>query len=371
MKLIHDYFKLSVFILGLMLAGFSGAQACQPIGELKTDTEAFLKKGECHEYFLNAQADSYLEIAAQQKGVDVRLSLLEENTEIKSADSENVNSGYEFVVYIAPKQTRYKVQIKWLDDNRAFVGNEGFYRLEFETRAGGEAERLLVKNFETAAAFYAQATEARNSGKPANAVGDYLKAAAIYKSAPQSRVFKYRLALTNYYLGVSYAAARKSDEALAVFQETAALAAAIQDKFLESLSLKEAGMIFYRLGNFPRSAELLEDAVALLEKLQLEKIGEKPALPEAYLILGEVSFNLGKTERAVSALEALRANHKEPADEYLKASIKLADVYVNLNLWQKAEQVLAPLAPPDTAPAAVKGHFNKVSGKLYMKTDRE
>ncbi|HEX8369850.1 MAG TPA: CHAT domain-containing protein [Pyrinomonadaceae bacterium] len=370
MKLIHDYFKFSVFILVVILAGFSGVDACQQNGELKNDTEAYLKKGECHEYILNAPANSYLEIAAQQKGVDIRLSLLEGNAEIKSADSENVNSGYEFIVLIAPKAAKYKVQLKWLDDSRAFVGNEGFYKLKFETRPATEADRLSVEKFETAAIFYAKATEARYAVNQ-NAVNGYLSAAAIYKSLPQNEIFKYRLALTNYYLGVSYAAARRYEEATAVLQENAALASRIPDKFLESLSLKELGAIFYKLGNFQRSAEVLEDAVALLEKLQLEKIGEKHALPGAYILLAEASLNLNKTERAVSLLETLRLNHKEPQEEYLKASVKLADVYLDLNLREKAEQTLLLVTLPDGADDNIKGHFNKVSGKLYMKTDKE
>lgn len=370
MKLIHDYLKLSVFISVIMLAGFSGAYGCLQNGELKSGTEAYLKKGECHEYVLSLAANSYLEIAARQKGVDIRLSLLEENAEIKSADSENVNSGYEFIVFIAPKAAQYKVQIKWLDDSHAFVGNEGFYRLQFETRQASAADRLLVEKFENAAVFYAKATEARYAGNQ-NAVNDYLSAAAIYKSLPQNEIFRYRLSLTDYYLGVSYVAARRYDEAIAILQENVALASGMQDKFLESLSLKELGAIFYRLGNFQRSAELLEEAVLLLEKLQLEKIGEKQALPGAYILLAEASLNLNKTERAVALLETLRANHKEPLDEYLKASVKLADVYLDLNLREKAEQVLLTAALPDGAGNGIKGHFYKVSGKLYMKTDKE
>jgi CHAT domain-containing protein len=355
-------------------AGFSGVYACRQNGELSGSAgaaEAYLKKGECHEYFLDAEANSYLEIAAQQRGVDVRLSLLVENIEIKSADSENVNSGYEFIAFIAPKNARYKVQLKWLDDNRAFVGNEGFYRLEFENRAATEADRALVEKFENAAVLYARATEARYNDSNQNAINDYLAAASVYKTLPQNRIFRYRLALTNYYLGVSYAAARKYDEALAVLQENAALASGIQDRFLESLSLKEQGALFYKLGNSQKSADALEQAVTLLERLQLEKIGEKQALPGAYIMLAEASLNLNKSERAVNALEVLRANHKEPAEEYLKASIKLADVYLDLNLREKAEQTLLPIALPENAGENIKGHFNKVSGKLYMKTDRE
>ena len=383
MKLMQDYFKLSI-IAAIILAGLSGAAyACQPPqqkGELRTGegTESYLKKGECHEYFINVEANGYLEITAQQKGVDFRLSLAstEENAEIKSADSENVNSGYEFIVFIAPRAARYKVRLRWLDDDRAFVGNEGFYRLELEKRAATGAERLFVEKFENAAALYAGATEARHNNRHQNAISDYMAAAAIYKSfaatqTPPSRIFRYRLALTNYYLGYSYAAAGKYDEAITVLQENVALASALPDKFLESLSLKELGVIFNRLGNFQNSLETMEQAASLLEKLQVEKIGEKQTLPGVYVVLAEASLNLNKTERAVSVLETLRAGHKEPAEEYLKASIKLADVYLDLNLREKAEQAFATVILPDNADENLKGHFNKVSGKLYMKTDKD
>jgi CHAT domain-containing protein len=370
MRLIQNYFKFFIFVAAVVLGGFFNVRACEPTGELKNGTEAYLKKGECHEYFLDAQANTYLEISARQKGVDLRLSLLEEETEIKSADSENVNSGYEFVVFITPRAARYKVQVKWLDDNRAFVGNEGFYRLETESRLASEPDRLLVEKFENAAALYNRATGARFGGNQ-SAASDYAAAAAIYKSLPQHKIFRYRLALTNYYLGVAYGAAQKYDEAIAVLQENVGLASELQDKFLESLSLKELGAIYYKTGNFQKSSEIFDEAVSALEKVQLEKIGEKTALPDAYNRQAEVLLNLNKTEKAISVLEAVRANYKEPLEEYLKATIKLADVYVDLNLKAKAEQTLAQAVLPENASDAIKGHFNKVSGKLYMKTDRE
>ena len=290
--------------------------------------------------------------------------------EIKSADSENVNSGYEFVVFIAPRTARYKVQVKWLDDARAFVGNEGFYRLETENRLASEQDRLTVEKFENAGALYARATGAR-LGNDKSAVSDYLAAAAIYKSLPQNRMFRYRLGLNNYYLGVAYGLAQKYDEATTVLQENAMLAAELQDNFLESVSLKELGAIYAKTGNLQKSSEILDEALIVLEKLQAEKIGEKTSLPDAYRIQAEVLLNLNKTERAVNILEALRLNHKEPPEEYLKATIKLADVYLDLNIKGKAEQILAQITVPESAPENVKGHFYKVSGKLYMKTDRE
>lgn len=371
MRLIRNYFKFSIFLSSLLLIGFSGVYACEQKGEWQSAAEVYLKKGECHEYSLSvAQANTYLEIVARQKGVDIKLSLLEENAEIKSADSENINSGYEFIVFIAPKVAGYKVRVNWLDDGGAFVGNEGFYKLEIENRVASEQDRLLVEKFENANALYVRATGARAERNP-NAINDYLSAAAVYKSLPQNRIFRYRLALNNYYLGVAYTAAKKYDEAIAVLQENANLAAEIQDKFLESLSLRDLGAIFYKTGNFQRSSEVLDEAVVLLEKLQLEKIGEKQALPVAYVTQAEVLFNLNKPERAIAVLENFRLNYKEPADEYLKASIKLADVYVDLNLKEKAGQILSSLALPENAPDSIKGHFNKVSGKLYMKTDKE
>jgi len=367
---IKDYLKFYILLAVLLIAGFSNAYSCEQKGELKNTAEIYLKKSECHEYSLNAQAADYLEIIARQRGVDVKLTLLKEKVEIKSADSENANSGYEFIVLLAPETAKYKIRIDWLDDNQMFVGNEGAYKLDVENHTATEQDRLFVEKYENAGLLYTKATSARQSANR-NAINEYRTATSIYKLFPQNRIFRYRLVLANYYLAVFYNSIQNYDEAISILQENIALASDIQDDFLKSLSLKELGVAFQKKGEFQRSADILETALPILEKLNLEKIGERSVLPGAYLALSESLFNLNKTEKAITLLEALRLNHKESIEEYLKASIKLTDVYLDLGNKEKAGQILRQAVLPENTREDIKGHFNKVSGKFYLKTDKE
>jgi CHAT domain-containing protein len=350
---------------------FSTVNACESKGELNKIATFPLKKNQCHQFTLNKESVNYLQITVRQNGVDVELRLFENDREIKSTDSENLNSGFEFLPFITSASSNYILQVRWVDDNQTMIKNEGFYTLEVESRALAQQDKIFVEQFEKAKSFYDKATAERLNGNKNNAVNMYLSAIEIYQSLAQTKSVRYRLFLTNYYLGVSYILLKKYPEALTVFEKIRPSAAENEDKYLENLVLKELGIAYFKTGNYQKSDEVLASVVKGFEQSVSESIGEKQALASAYINQAETFLQLNKIEQAITSLENVRANFNETISENLLASLKLADIYLELGNHKKAEEIIVSLSISENLPDYIKGVFYKISGKLYMKSDKE
>ena len=361
------YLMIFIFIL------FSrAADACESKGEPGKNATFPLKKDQCHEFTLATKSADFFLIGAQQKGVDVELRLFENRREIKSTDSENLNSGFEFLPFTtAGGAALYTLQVRWVDDRQSMIKNDGFYTLNVERRALADEDITFVERFDKAKSFYDKATAARIGGEPARAVSDYLSAVELYQSLPSSKPVSYKLQLAHYYLGVSYNLLKKNAEAVAVFEKIRPAVGESEDKYLKNLLFKELGIAYFRSGNYRKSEEMLDEAANGFEQSVAESIGEKAALFSTYINQAETFLKIGKTEPAITLLENVRANIKDAAPENLLASLKLADVYLDLGDQRKAEELIDAVKLPENASDYLKGVFNKISGKLYIKTDRE
>lgn len=365
------YIKFILFSFFFLLAVFATANACEYKGELNANASFPLKKNECHQFVINKGSADYFLISARQNGVDVELHLFEGGREIKSTDSENLNSGFEFLPFKANTAGTYLLQVKWVDDRQTMLKNEGNYVLEVESKTATEQDSIFIEQFEKAKYFYDKATSERLNNDSASAVNDYLSAIGIYQALAQDRGVRYKSFLTNYYLGVSYNLLKKYSDAVTVFERIRTAASELQDKHLEGLFLKEIGIAYYKTGSFQKSGEAQANAARIFEQLKLEKIGEKQTLPSVYINQAETSLKLNNIENAISILENVRMNFSETNSENLLASLKLADIYFDLGDSRKAEEMITSLNIADSSPNYVKGVFNKVSGKLYMKSQKE
>lgn len=359
------------FVLAIVFILFSAANACESKGEI-TGTAAFsLGKNQCHRFTLSRSVNEFVQITARQNGVDVELRLFKDNGEIAAADSENLNSGIEFLPFVIKEQGNYTIEIRWVDDRQTMIKNEGLYTLEIERRMSTESDKSFVENFEKAKAFYDRATQERLNKNYAQAVIYYLSSVEIYRTLSPLKAVKYKLALTNYYLGVSYNLLKKHQEAVNVFETNRVSVTESQDKYLENLFFRELGIAYFKTGNYLKSDELLNAAVSGFEQSFAGNIGEKKAVADAYLNQAETLLKLDRTDAAIAVLDKIRLKFRENVAENIIASLKLADVYIDLGNQQKAGEILASLTITEDLPDYVKGIFNKISGKLFMKTDRE
>jgi CHAT domain-containing protein len=362
------HFKILAAIYFVIILAVSSITACDVKGGL-IKSSFQLKKGECHEFSFESKSADYFLITVQQNGVDVELRLSENGVDIKSADSENLNSGFEFLPFITKPNAKYKLQINWVDDGQILIKNEGFYQTEFETSPAGEKDSIFIQKLETAKSFYDKSTSERFVNTQ-NSVANYLSAIEIYKSLPETKLTKYKLFLANYYLAVVYNEAGKYSEAVSVLEKTLISASENQDLYLENLMLKELGIAYLKTNNYKQGNEVIERTVNGFETLSAEKKGGIADLPSAYITQAEILLSLNKFEQAIKVLENVRTNYKNVVSENLLASLKLADVYFDYGNSLRAEEIMSSLTVPENSSSYIKGVFNKISGKLLMKTDK-
>lgn len=361
------YLVISIFALILPLTFASNAVACEQKNVTGNASDFYLKKNECHEFAFEFEAETFVEIAAAQKGVDVKLRLFENGSEIKSADSENMNSGYEFLSFIAKANAAYKIRTEWVDDARQFFGNEGFYILEKQSRTSTAGDREYIEKIDEAKAIYDEATNKRlnNNVDPAK----YESAIAAYKLLPRNKQTQYRLMLAEYFLGVSNNILKKYDSAINVLETAIRSAAASRDLNIENLIYTELGIANLETGEYEKAAIFLDKAAAGFEKLKGEKIGHIQSLPSTYIARARTFVKTNDAENAVALLENVRSNSGTPAENAL-ATIKLADIYYDLGNHGKAEEILLALDLSGAASEYIKGLFNKVSGKIFANKDK-
>lgn len=363
------YFLISIFAFTLPIILFSDTFACDLKDFSGNAADFYLKKNECHDFAFRFETETFVEITAGQKGVDLQLRLFENGGEIKSADSENMNSGYEFLSFIAKPNAAYTVRAEWVDDAKNFIGNEGFYTLEKQSRKTADSDRTYVAKLDETKAIYDAAT-AKRLRSDADAANKYDSAIAAYKLFPQSKQTKYRLLLANYFLGVSYNSAKKYSSAIPVLESAIPSAVENQDFNLENLIYKELSIAYFQTGEYEKSGITLDKAIAGFERLKAEKIGDIQSLPSAYIARAQTFVKTNNAENAVALLENVRVNFKTPVAENMLATIKLADIYYNLGNIGKAEETLLTLNITDETSEYIKGLFNKVSGKIYINKDK-
>lgn len=362
------YLLISIFAFIFPMMFVSNAFACEPKDFTGNASDFYLKKNECHEFAFNFETETFVEIAARQKGVDIKLRLLENGREIRSADGENLNSGYEFLSFIAKANTAYKIRVEWVDDAQNFIGNEGFYTFEKQSRRATANDREYIAKSDEAKAIYDAATNKRLS-KNADAA-KYDSASSAYKQLPQTKQTKYRLLLADYFLGVSYNSSKKYAAAIPVLESAISSAIENQDVNLENLIYNELGIAYFQIGEYEKAGYFLDKAIAGFERLKIEKVGDIQSLPSAYIARARTFLKTNNAENAVALLENVRANFKTPAAENLLATIKLADIYYDLGNVGKAEEVLLTLNMTDETSEYIKGLFYKVSGKIFAIKDK-
>jgi len=96
----------------------SGQQPSQvPELSLNQSLERELTKGQTHEYQVTLTAGEFMQVRAEQKGIDVVLSIRSrDGAELAMMDSPNGSEGFEIISLIADKAGRYVVRINRLNE---------------------------------------------------------------------------------------------------------------------------------------------------------------------------------------------------------------------------------------------------------------
>ncbi len=82
--------------------------------------ERELSGGQTHKYLITLKANEFLQIMAEQKGIDIVVRLFDSNQrQLAEADSSNPTQGFEKLLFITEREGEYEIQISVFDENAA------------------------------------------------------------------------------------------------------------------------------------------------------------------------------------------------------------------------------------------------------------
>lgn len=245
-----------------------------------------MRGGETHRYSLPLRAGEFVNIAAQQMGVDVDAALLApDGVTVAHSDLPNGDQGPEAIVAVAAADGNYTLVIRATDRNapagRYALRVAGVRQATPEDSRRAAAERLVD-----------EASELQNKRTSASTA----------------------------------AALLKFDEALAYFRS-------VNDRYREALTLKEIGLIRVLAGEYRKGVEAYLPALELFTALgdRSGKASTENNLAGVFDLLGDVQPAM---EHFRSALDGYRADRQRRPEANVLNNI--GKLYANMGDSQKA-----------------------------------
>jgi CHAT domain-containing protein/Tfp pilus assembly protein PilF len=324
--------------------GSGGKKMNQPVRlELGHPIVRDLAGGESHSYLVRLEPGQYVRLSADQRGIDVVLSLLAPGGGlVAKMDSPSGIHGAERVSEVAKAAGDYRVEVKSEESS----AKPGRYEMRIEDlRPATDEDRTRVK----AERVYGQGEELRRTKKDwAQAAASYQQALAIWRSLPdrgEEGLALYRLGTMREKLGdapqalelydqsiAAYQAAgdpsgeaaglnrrggilnaqQKTGEALASFQRALEIFRKLEDPHGQASSLNNIGAVHTALDRTRLAVEAYEEALGLWRKL-----GDTQNEGRTLLNLGGLYVPQGKLQEARDTLEASRRIAEQSADAEL------------------------------------------------------
>ena len=223
------------------------AQTAKDLPALSAVTRE-LKGGETHSYRITLTSGQFLHATVEQLDMDVVTAVFgPDGKQLTESDSPNDRWGFEPITLVAPTSGDYKVEIKSPYSQAA----AGRYAIKIVAlREAGEID----KNHATAQLLFDEARKLRaQQGEPPKraAIEKYEQAVPLFQAAGNT----YRQALTLLSIGTTYYRLNDVPKALEFFNQTLAIAAALQDQRLAAGTHNWAGGMLDLLGDVDKALD--------------------------------------------------------------------------------------------------------------------
>ncbi|MGD0437184.1 MAG: CHAT domain-containing protein [Bryobacteraceae bacterium] len=331
---------------------------------LRQPVERELGPGQIDVFTVDVAAGLFLHVAAEQKGVDLILSMVDPaGREVVSMDSRV--SGFEHASAIAKESGAYQVKAS----PKAGIGTGGAYRIELlalrkpnkKDRARLQAEGFLRS---------ALADDRTGTGESRRrAIAEYTKANSIWaglKEYAEQALGLTRLGLDHLFLGEKHealgyfqqtltlwrVAGDRSGEAatllsiglvhsgffemqmaLDYFEQAASISRAVGDRNVEASTLVLSGGVYAILGEYQEALDRYQRALPIKRAL-----GDRPSEALTLSGIGVVCLALGEKQRALDYFQQALLIIRELGDRTTEAALlsNVGLVYWELNENQKA-----------------------------------
>ncbi len=334
-----------------------------------------IRDAESHSYNLLVRNDQYVQIVAQQSGVDLIVRLFDSaGAEQAEMDSPNGAYGTEPLCFISTRTDVYRLEVRKLEAE-AITGSYTLSVADLRTATAADRSRFNAQQ------IFSEAEELRNKGEAAGAkeaLAKYDAAYTLYSSLNDSRgaaISLYGRAATNQSLGDNAKAfedfknssqlwrlttelsARantlnslglvaddlgQKERSLNYYKESLRLFRTLGDKREVANTLANIGRLNVSLGNYLQALGLFNSSLKFFQR-----IGETSEAATLLTNLSVVYENLGDYEAAISktseALKLLRQIGDKRGEAY--ALVSMGNVHFGLGSLQKALDTYSQALP--------------------------
>jgi len=291
-----------------------------------------LSAGAAAIYGVPMKAGDYLELVAQQQGLDLVATLYgPAGSQLLRVDSPNGEQGPERVFAVAPTSGVYRLELR----SQSPPGSSGSYRLQIEPiHPAGDHDRIRA----AAHRRFAEAEDLRRAGAVEAAIERYEALVPTWEKLGEVL----DLAITLERLGARYKALSRLEEALVSNERALRLFTALELPAEEAKILNRLGLVYFEWGEAAVALEFFRRA---LERARAcgEAFSEASALNNQ----GLAHAAMGRPYRALGVYEEARQRWRElglPGEEAVSLT-SIGEVYSTLRKMDSArdyhEQALA------------------------------
>lgn len=302
----HTHGHLSwITVVVLLCSVLISAQENARLLEPDKPIEQELAGGNTHLYRVSLAAGQFVDVTADQRGIDVVLILLgPDGKQLLEVDSPNGSRGRESLSFLADIAGDYRIEVRSLEKNAA----AGRYEIKInELRPAQPDDRNFVaaKKLITEGLSLLSQRSAESTKK---AIEKYEEATRLFRLLQDEK----RSAAGIQQIGGLYRSIRKNEEAIKLFKEAGLL-------FEETGSKREAAAVFKDAGDLPES---YGEALPYYEKsLALsESIGDKEMVARLLGNIGVSYREQGKTEQGLDFLMRSLKMATELGNKQIEAS---------------------------------------------------
>jgi CHAT domain-containing protein/tetratricopeptide (TPR) repeat protein len=322
--------------------------------------------GETHKYVVSLEPNQYLQIAADQKGIDIVIKLIDPAGKVQvEMDSPNNTQGPEIASLIAGQQGNYLIEIdsliktapkaqyellidsirtateqdrKWIEGQTTYLEGQ---RLQSEEKA--DSRRRAILQFQTAALIWRtlgdQVMEAhalsyvaavcRDLGQLKRALESYDEALKLQLTGPARREATYTLLS----MGRVYYEMGEPQKALELYRRALLEQREMHDFYAEAETLGDMGLAFFSMGEVRLALEHFNNSLAFWSrnKIRFREAETLNNIGNGYRALGDSQQAMEKFISSLAIYRSLKAREGE-AEELNN----IGHVNSLLGEWQKA-----------------------------------
>jgi CHAT domain-containing protein len=289
--------------------------------------ERALKGGESHSFEINLNADQFLQLSVEQKGIDVEVVLTApDGKRISHMDSMNSLWGPEPLVVVAEQAGRYQVQVDSPDKAAA----PGRYEIKIAALHPATAGD---QNHVTAERRMEKASDQASQGDPDSlraAIAEFDQAIDYFKTSED----RYRCALAFYSAGVTYAELSEFRKAADYYEQALPLFHQLGEQHMEGSTLNNLGGAYDVLGDLQKALALYESALDLVHA-----VGDQPTEASTLNNIGKIHGDMSDWQKAIEYYDQALPLFQALGD-HVREAITLTNIGSNYNDIGQAETAL-------------------------------